>query len=584
LLDELIASHKVLLFSKVRDQYCMEVERVLMSLGVAFSIVDVDTLPDMKMVLDRLDTLGGVSTAPHLFVDGTSIGSCNTVKRFEKSLDLHVFLAKYIDREKAKLYEEERIRSLRFLYFPVSVDNRAARVVDVFVFIYAIVCAGTYENPSSKWAVLALAIDLIVRCIGGPEASVQGMIGAYAVSGLRPNFVPGRPKHFSATMSMMLAVIAAVLYLSAGPDYSVKAGGIAVLIILAVGCLISFAFNFDIGVWLYGVAFKLRLTRDDAFRPHIHLLQDKNWEYDFNRDAATFKIFHSQVHNRHVLLPGQTELSEIDLVRKNRLETEFKLQDHSYVRHVKIDLFACPMAIAALAYAFKVTDVSFGNRFSRISLQWGTKLCADALSIISVICFGCILILYLLKCAHYPRKVLKEFHHPVLGSFFIAPSICLVLYGLLMYDFYIEMALILTWFGAFPLMLMSVNVVASLVYDYHSEEVVTPALMMLPVGCFLSSLALSTYGNDIATDDGSVSGINYILVSRLWFAVGALFAFTFFVCTFNASFFKSFADVRERPYLWLWMAASAAAGPAYIVRTCLHHGHRAYCISFIARE
>ena len=555
---------KVLLFSKVRDQYCMEVERVLKSLGVFFSVVDVDTLPDGNLVLDRLDTLGGLATAPHLFVDGKSIGGCYTIKRYEKSRELHVILARHIDKEKAKLYEEDRIASLRFLYFPESVDNRALRFSALFVLVYSVVCVAMNYYLNTKWAVLALAIDFALRYIGGPDVSIAGTLGIIAVSDFKPDLVPGRIKQFSSSIGLLLAVIAAILFFTANGNLDIVRGGIAMLLILAVFSFFEVAFNFDIGSWLYSFAFKLRWTRDDVFRPHIHLQLDKSWESDFSADAAAYKAFHTNPANRSVSLPGQKHSSSIDLTRKVRLETEFKMQDFDILRHTKVDFFAAPMAIAALAYCFKITDTSYGDPNYLTNLHWGTKTVADSLSIISVIPFGALTILYAFRTILYPKKTIKDFNHPIKGVYFMSYAICLMLYGLLMYDFYIDMGIVLAWIGAIVHMILSVNMVSNLAYNYHSDDIISPAFMMMPIGNFIAALALATYGTDLGSDDANVSGINYVLLSRFWFGVACLFSLTLFICTFKTSFTQSYSDIRDRPLIWLWMGSSAIAGPAYI--------------------
>jgi hypothetical protein len=63
----------------------------------------------------------------------------------------------------------------------------------------------------------------------------------------------------------------------------------------------------------------------------------------------------------HVLLPDQTEPSKADLIRKDRSEFEYKLQDVDFIRHTKVDLFAIPMSIAALAYFWKLVDNTSEN-------------------------------------------------------------------------------------------------------------------------------------------------------------------------------------------------------------------------------
>lgn len=490
--DDLIKSEKVLLFSKQRCQYCMEVERVLVSLGVIYAVVDTNTLPAQSVVLDRLDTLGGIRTVPHLFVDGSSVGNCNQVKRYERTRELHIILAKYIDRERAKQYDEERVDSIRFMYYPETIDNHVTRVTGLLLFIYSIVCAGFYPDELSRWAVLALAVDNIFRYIGGPSASALGMIATFICARWKPRLVPGRPQQFAESMYSTLAVVAAGCYLARTNQLDIAIAGAVIIIVHGFFAVLEFVFNFNFAAALYNFAFKVRRVRQDVFRPHIQTLTEKKWEFAFLRDIRTFKSFHNTVKSQHVLLPGQIYESPVDLIRKNRLDVEFKLQDFSYTRHTTIDFYGCPLAIAMLAYVFKLTDSTVSNVKGVNSYHWGTKLVYEALCIISVVVFGIITIFYVHKAILYPKKVMKEWHHPIYGNFFQCVSTCLLIYGIMLLDFYMDFSFGLIWLAAMGQMVMSVLRMSNLVYDFHSEEMISPALLLGPIGNFFAAIAFGT--------------------------------------------------------------------------------------------
>ena len=303
------------------------------------------------------------------------------------------------------------------------------------------------------------------------------------------------------------------------------------------------------------------IVRSDIFRPHIVMKPDHTWTYDF----MTTKRNLSLVPNDHVLLPNQKGPSPVDLIRKDRLETEFKLEDVNVIRHTLVDFFACPMSVAALALVFKGLSHTYRNADGNMTLDWNIDQAYIALSIISFLLFASIAIPYLLKVIFYPKKVVKEWQHPIAGNFFSAITICLSLYGILMYDWYLDFGATLVWIAAISQMGIAILRMSYLIYDYHSDEIISPALLMGPVGNFVSALALATYRFDEnGNERGLQAGVNYTYISRFWFAVAALYAIKLFVITSKTKFNDPQAEMRHRPLLLIYMAASAIAGPAYV--------------------
>merc|ERR1711939_927487 len=106
-----------------------------------------------------------------------------------------------------------------------------------------------------------------------------------------------------------------------------------------------------------------------------------------------------------------------------------------------------------------------------------------------------------------------------------AISICLSLYGFFMFNFEIYFGITMIWMGAGFQMFIAVMKMADLVYNHLSADMISPTLMMAPVGCFVSAFTLAAYhfDKDMVNRDGDM---NYLFISRFWFAVAALFAIT----------------------------------------------------------
>lgn len=314
-IQKLVEANNVLLFAKSTCQFCLEVERTLLSWGVTFAVVELDSLPSsaMKAAQDALFDMGGFRTVPHLFVEGVSRGGCNDIKTQERNYDFQLYLAKYIQWDKVKTWQEERVRSVGFLYFPDTINANAARVVAIEIVLFSVLCIVFQDMTVQKWAVLALAIDNALRLVGGGGVSVLGMIAALTVSGVRPRLVAGPPKQFAAFCAFFLSTMAAGFYIA-----GMTLPGLVILAVLSFAAFLEGVFDFCLGCWIFGFLFEYGLVRSDVFRPHINIKLDREWAYDFSHTKRDLPF----AENRHVWLPGQDVDTPIDLVRKKRFETE----------------------------------------------------------------------------------------------------------------------------------------------------------------------------------------------------------------------------------------------------------------------
>jgi hypothetical protein len=78
------------------------------------------------------------------------------------------------------------------------------------------------------------------------------------------------------------------------------------------------------GCLIFGWLVTFRIVTKAVYRPTINLKGDWIWAWDYaNKD----KTPNPAAPLEHVLLPGQTAPSPVDLIRKNRFETEFKNKD-----------------------------------------------------------------------------------------------------------------------------------------------------------------------------------------------------------------------------------------------------------------
>lgn len=199
------------------------------------------------------------------------------------------------------------------------------------------------------------------------------------------------------------------------------------------------------GCFVFGYLVRFGLAPKSVFRAALTNIHDTAWAWRFANANPEAKALAQGGPNEHVLLPGQADESPVDLIRKNRVETEFKnadfnrargggarTEEESYtrllslpplvvIRHTRVDHFGVPLGLVTLAVAFKLLDTLNRNALLLPGTR-STELAqvSDALAIASAslwVLFGA---LYLLKAALHPKKVVKEWRHPTTGNMFSA--------------------------------------------------------------------------------------------------------------------------------------------------------------------
>ncbi|RYH22982.1 DUF4395 family protein [archaeon] len=521
-------------------------KRTLLSYGVNFAVFEIDGSEATSEIQIALKQRSGISTVPNLFIKGESVGGCTDVKALEHSGKFLGLVAPYIGKEVAKSPE---LTSLGFFWFPETVNAHVVRLVALFTFIYAVLCTILWDYKATKWAVLALLIDTVARFIYGSGASVLGMIATAYLAKVPPRYTAGPPKQFAAFCAVLFCMFATGLYLGDHPD-----GGSVLMAILAACAFSEAIFDFCFGCWFFSIGIANGFISPNVYRPYLNLVEDRKWAYNYMNEKRTFP----KATNEHVLLPGQKDPSPADLITKNRLELEYKLQDSDVLRHTRVEFFAVPMAIAALAYAFKLTDQT-----AKLGTNFNTGWAYQILSIVSVVIGGFLMLIYFARTFLHFNKVVKEWFNPISGNYFSAITITITLYGLLLLPVNVSGGGALIWIGAVGQMLISVLKVSDLVFSRISDEFLNPGIMMAPVGNYITALAFATYDAKYNGPDRH-SDMNYLFISRLWYAVASLFAIVLFTITFKRALHDHHSDDRVRPTLWIWLATSSVAGPAYL--------------------
>ncbi|KAG0165900.1 hypothetical protein DFQ30_007877, partial [Apophysomyces sp. BC1015] len=77
IVEEIIKTNKIAVFSKSYCPYCVKAKQLLRKLGKEFFVIELDQKDDGAAIQQYLLELTGQRTVPSIFVNGTHIGGCD---------------------------------------------------------------------------------------------------------------------------------------------------------------------------------------------------------------------------------------------------------------------------------------------------------------------------------------------------------------------------------------------------------------------------------------------------------------------------------------------------------------------------
>ncbi|KAF9566890.1 glutaredoxin [Lunasporangiospora selenospora] len=90
--DEIIASHDVVVFSKSHCPYCTMAKKLLEQLEANAFVVELDSLSDGRAIQDYLQELTGQRTVPNIFIKQKHIGGNDSLQALNKRNELKPLL------------------------------------------------------------------------------------------------------------------------------------------------------------------------------------------------------------------------------------------------------------------------------------------------------------------------------------------------------------------------------------------------------------------------------------------------------------------------------------------------------------
>jgi hypothetical protein len=284
--------------------------------------------------------------------------------------------------------------------------------------IVAILAIVYHSSRTMHWVVVGLAIDTIIRVLYGLNASPTGMIANLLLAniGVNPKIGAGAPKQFGAFLTVILTAIAIALFFTgAEVGGAVLMGFVAALLalegVLGLCCgtaLLDWAINRG---YISGAVYKIyHSTRE-------HTVASLNSSHLCSAETQAEPT---------VIVVSDGTPSATDL--KYKVKTG-KPAFHP-IKYIHAGYFDMPHAVMGLAIVWKVA----ASVFDAPPIVW------QIVAYIAAVVFTSYVVLFALRLALYPRKVIKDYTNVAKAGAFSQITISFMLMGVVAQDHFRNLA------------------------------------------------------------------------------------------------------------------------------------------------
>ncbi|GAQ85585.1 hypothetical protein KFL_002430010, partial [Klebsormidium nitens] len=431
-----------------------------------------------------------------------------------------------------------------FFWFPQKVNENVARLTSGTVVLICVLSIIFRAQQTIAFATGGLAADYLSRIVFGGIFSPIGVTSSVIAAFLPKAYVDGAPKQFAVFCGFFFSFMAALIFFAAENTIAASCFLAALAGAAALECFI----NFCAGCWMFGLLVKAGLVSGE-FKDEAHaMLRDLEagdaWDDVKPLNAKTTDaVFMGSLPER---------AADVALYYKVDKSDEFRKEDRHFIRHTQVSWFAAPMGLAGLACVW----VPAQDAIHTPKGLW------QGFGIASAVVFAVLLTLYASRCLFYPRKIAKEWAHPVYSNFFSTVTITLLLYA------YVAAAgdrprlcEVLFWIAAPIQLLLAVIMVARWIRSPFFLHSVNPAWMIPVLGNFVAAFVAPFVQGYVSKT------LEFQEAGYLWFSFALLMWLVLLTLTLTRVITSGNLEEKLRPSVFIYMAAPAMAGLAYLSLT-----------------
>jgi tellurite resistance protein TehA-like permease len=286
----------------------------------------------------------------------------------------------------------------------------------------------------------------------------------------------------------------------------------------------------------------------------------------------TYRYLYSKPANIQKPVRITTDRTSPVALRYKKKSPDWKQHDWDALRHLHVHYLFCPLSLAALAMAFKISADTLeilgpemrDMRFFVVPNTWFSLIA----------CFGAFVLVFMLflfitKIMLYPQKLRKERTHPLRGASLSSISIAFMIFGFLCYDKLVNpssnkyspgqvLGRVFFWLGSLSQLILSIAAVADWIGRPFTLESIQPHWLIYPIGLGIASFTAPVVEPLPSNSEASSESTRYI--SELYFSLGWLLWIVLFTVSFLKVVLQPIPDNRGRHGVWFWVAAPCVMG------------------------
>lgn len=550
---------------------CDSIELLADDLQVVTHVLHLNAMPQSKQeIVQHLQSKTGRrhlhTLLPAIFVKGQYMGGCEDLMRWHHMGSLERDILRGLVNRPRSVHTESLDTAglapvhrspacLPLLLHPHTVNNHVSRVTALFVFTLSTVGASFFYRYWEKYIALALFVDFALRLVGGDALSPLATLATFLVSWKAPNFRPGAGKQLDVLVGFLLCGLTLLCSFLELPGHDI--GACVLFMLIALQAASEGFFKISLGHRLVEPLIRFGIMPNHVYRV-----------YNRTRPETSDTYFYTYTQPASIPKPIKITTNRTSLValKYKKKSPEWKLHDWDPIRHCHVHYLYCPLSLAALAMAFKISADTKQILGEEMQANMRLFVVPDAwFSFIA--CYGAfvlvfMLFLYMTKVMLYPLKIRKERTHPVRGTGLATISIALMIFGFLCYDQLIEtnsqkdspaqvLGRVFYWFGSVSHALVTVAAVANWIGRPFSLENVHPHLLIYPIG-----LATAAFTAPVVAPlpENSRYSLDNFYIARFYFSFGWLLWMVVFALTFLRVVVKPTPDNRMRHGIWFFLA------------------------------
>jgi glutaredoxin len=265
-IESLIESHPVVMFNRTWCLFSVDAQNFLVGqLNVPVHSVEIDTHPQGKEIMKCVSNLTNHETTPIIFIRGDFLGGFEEVNSLYSQGKLQEeYLQGLSQADKCEAFlVKKNLQATPYFWFPEKVDGNVVRISGVLTFFVSALSAILVHWELFFWSrylAYGIAIDFILRLLGGAPFSLIGRIAMLITRPLDPNPRMGRPKQFATMLGVVFSTLGSIFYLVTFPYSdivgSVFMGG------LAYATFLEGFLDFCIGCTMFQLGVKMKLFQN----------------------------------------------------------------------------------------------------------------------------------------------------------------------------------------------------------------------------------------------------------------------------------------------------------------------------------